>query len=148
MLRYLKNLTDRRDRGVDLDDQLYDPELQTAIDAMNVEDTPSNRKALYEVLSKTTYCLPRSGAADGEAPSVMATVTPEGAIALPAFSDPNALQRWVRKPHSMQVVTADKLFEMAAARGFAEIRINPAGPAGGTLTRDQYTSLAKGLLPE
>ena len=129
------------------DNHLYNEELQRAIEAVTLNNTTATRRALYEVLRSLTYCLPTSGPAEGDTQSLMLTKNEAGEIVLPVFSDPNALHRWEQNPHSMLVLTADKLFELAVANDFDELLINPAGPAGGKLTRLEYRCLAQGILP-
>jgi hypothetical protein len=135
------------DDDTTVDDELYNQDLQAAITAVTKDNSHENRQELYRILMRLSYCIPLSSPAEpGNSQPLTVTKNENGEVVLPAFSDPNALHRWVHPP-SMLVMTADKLFETAIANDFAEILINPAGPAGGKLTREEYTALSRGIIP-
>jgi hypothetical protein len=126
---------------------LLNEDLQIAIEAVTADDNTHNRRKVYEILLKSALCVPSSGTKKGKS-RITATQNEEGELALPAFSDPVALRRWDPDSKSMLVMTAEKLFQMAVDNDFAEIQLNPAGPAGGKLTPQEFRLLAKGLIPE
>lgn len=128
-------------------ERLMNEELQQAIEAVETDNTSTNRCKLYEILLQTTFCLPSSGSGEGTS-QVSGVQNEAGELALAVFSDPAALRRWKPDAASMLVMPAEKLFEVAIEKGFAEILINPAGPAGGKLARHEFTRLAQGVIPE
>lgn len=128
-------------------DGLLNEDLQQAIEAVTGNDTPASRQKLYQVLLETTFCLPSSGAGEGTS-QITATQNEAGEMVLAAFSDPVALRRWEPDTNSMLVMPSQKLFELAVENGFDEILINPAGPAGGKLTKPEFARLAQGVIPE
>jgi len=131
----------------DTHEGLMNEELQAAIEAVTAENTSEHRRVLYEILLETTFCLPAFGS-DEDTSQISATQNENGEMVLAAFSDPAALRRWEAKPESMMVMPAAQLFEMAIENDFAEILINPAGPAGGKLSKQEFTQLAQGEFPE
>jgi hypothetical protein len=127
-------------------DRLLNEDLHCAIAAVAAEPTVENRRKLYELLSKITYCVPsnKSGA-DGL--TIVASQNEQGEKVMVAFSDPCALKRWLPNPPAFLAIPAPKLFEIMLHNDFAEVLINPAGPAGGKLSRAEVERLACGEMP-
>ena len=153
-MNFLKRLFARREPETDLFNpeihaELMNPELQQAIEAVTANNTSTTRRKLYEVLLETTFCIPSSASDDKEGTSqISATQNEAGELVLVAFSDPAALRRWEQNPEAMLVMPAQQLFQLALDNNFAEILINPAGPAGGKLARHEFARLAQGVIPE
>lgn len=126
--------------------ELMNPELQRAIEAFRHSRSVEDHRELYRVLLSLTYCVPTSGG-EGESRTISALKNEADELTLAAFSDPAALQRWTEGAQSMLVMTAEKLFEFALENNFREIRINPAGPVGGSLSHAEFALLAKGEIP-
>ena len=131
----------------DTHEGLMNEDLQEAIETVTANNTPENRRKLYEILLEATFCLPSSGS-DENTSEISATQNENGELALVAFSDPAALRRWEAEPKSMLVMRAEQLFQVATENDFAEILINPAGPTGGKLAKHEFTRLAQGVIPE
>jgi len=131
----------------DVNDDLYDAELQAAMTAVAENDTPENRRDLYRILLKINYIVALAAPSENGEAQMLLTKNREGDTVLPTFTDPGALRRWADAA-SMLVMTAQKFFELAVERDYVEVHVNPAGPAGGKLTRAEYTALAKAEMPE
>lgn len=154
-MNFLKKLFSRRNNlddmfSPELHDGLMNEELQAAIEDVAANDTSDNRRKVYELLRDTTFCLVNSSTAETaeDEMSIAATQNEAGELVMVAFTDPAALRRWEPKPQAMLVMPAEKLFEIAIENNFAEILINPAGPAGGKLAKHEFMRLAQGVIPE
>lgn len=126
-------------------DGLFDEDLQAAIEAVTEDASEENRRHLFEVLLKATFCLSISEE-DGSS-SVTAIKNEHGDIALVAFTDPPCLKRWTGEATNMMVLPGQKLFAFVLENNFAEVQINPAGPIGGRIPRFECELLAEGKIP-
>jgi hypothetical protein len=127
-------------------DRLLNEDLHRAMEAVAKDPTAEHRRRLYEWLAKITYCVP-SNNHDAGGLTISASRNERGEMVMVAFSDPCALKRWLPNPPEFLAVAAWKLFEIMLENGFAEIVINPAGPAGGKLSRSEVERLARGEIP-
>ncbi|MEZ6139560.1 MAG: SseB family protein [Zavarzinella sp.] len=127
-------------------DRLLNEELHCAIEAFTAEPTVENRRNFYLLLSTSNYCVPSSNN-DAGGTTITASQNEQGELTLVAFSDPCALKRWQPNSPEFLVFTASKLFETILEYGIMEVIINPAGPAGGKLTRADVELMAQGKLP-
>jgi hypothetical protein len=129
-------------------DRLLNEELHQAIEAAAADNTPEHRRRVYQLLLDTEYCVPSAGGTgEGESLTITATENSTGERVLIVFTDPCALNRWAPDRPAFAVLRADRLFELVLENGFVQVQINPAGPAGGQLSRAEVESLAQGVIP-
>lgn len=128
-------------------DRLANEELHQAIEAAAADPTPENRRRVLQLLLTIVYCVPTAGGSEGNRRTFLAIENEAGERVLMAFTDPFALKRWVSNPPAFIAMTAVKLFELVLENDFVQVRINPAGPAGGQLSRGDVEQLARGVIP-
>lgn len=129
-------------------DRLLNEELHQAIEAATAIPTPENRRQLFRLLLTIVYCIPSAGGSgEGRPLTITASENEAGERVLMAFSDPCALKRWAPNPPAFVTLTAVKLFELVLENDFVLVCINPAGPAGGQLSRAEVEQLARGVIP-
>ncbi len=120
-----------------------------------LEDTPAQRKALFELLVARLLLVatPPSDrevgawtAQPGDTLSFVTLQTDDGPV-WPVFTSEEALLSWRPEGSRFAEIPARALFEMAAANGTARIDINPASGIRGSIVRREIEALARGRLP-
>jgi hypothetical protein len=121
-------------------------DLLTAIRDVSERDDTATRTALYVALLDATLLLPSEPDAGGEH---LFTTPPgaDGAWKLLAFTDPAAAARWRAGGVELLERSARDVFAAAVTSPTSAILLNVAGPAGGELTRREFSALAEGVMP-
>lgn len=127
-------------------------DLLAAIRAVSERDDPASRGDLYAALLGSTLLLPTEPGADeaAAADGLHLFTTPpdaDGSWKLLAFTDPTAAAEWRSEGVRLVPRTAREVFAVAVGSPTSAILLNVAGPAGGELTRREFTALAEGTLP-
>lgn len=134
-------------------------QLVAAMAAVVKHDVPLTRRALYEALLESTLILPTveetelTSAQPGEDDDFgldLRLLTYEGEDGSPlliAFTDENAVLAWNPEGISYVALSGPDLFTLADYNEISEIILNPAGPVGGRILRQEVESLARGELP-
>lgn len=143
-------------------EKIENPRLLKAMSAVALNDSPATRKQLYSELLRAVFILPTPGVSGRPGPQTSDGKTTIQIIGIkdannvdvtPAFTDYEALRNWDPNTPSI-ALKAGALFEMLVPLAFQEIVINPFDPRrkmlrpGGRITRREFESLAKGVLPE
>jgi hypothetical protein len=121
-------------------------ELLTAIRGVSEHDDPATRTALYAALLGATLLLPSEpGAGEGH----LFTTPPgeDGSWKLLAFTDRGAATAWRAEGVELLARPARDVFAAAVTSPTSAILLNVAGPAGGELTRREFSALAEGSMP-
>jgi hypothetical protein len=131
---------------------LENRELVAAIRSVAERDDAGTRERFYASLLESTLLLPTDPEADGDARTdgLRLFTTPpgdDGSWKLLAFTDTEAATAWRRNGVTLTSRPAKELFAFAVASPTSGIVLNPAGPAGGELTRREFTTLAEGSIP-
>lgn len=147
---------------VDLE-KLHNGALLKAIDATALDNSPENRKRLYNVLLDVLFLVPiaeipanvEAGAwtATGDDPLQFRLLqNREGNKLFPVFSDLEALRNWDPNTPYIGMKSVD-LFKVILRTDADQIVINPFDPIrkmirpGGTLTRQEFQLLAENRIP-
>lgn len=143
-------------------ERIENPRLLKVMHAVALNDSPATRKQLYSELLRAVFILPtpeisgRPGLQTSDGQTMIQIVGIKDANNLdvtPAFTDYEALWNWDPNTPSI-AIKAVALFEMLVPLAFQEIIINPFDPRrkmirpGGRVTRREFESLAKGVVPE
>jgi hypothetical protein len=132
--------------------------LIKAIMKVSMQDTPQTRQALYEVLSKSTFLVPtaahpqslQTGNQILQQDTPVQLVTTQNAQGKPSFlvfTDEKSLLTWKPQGSAYVAMEASNFFPIALENNVASILVNPAGPIGGEITRQEIEFLAeKGML--
>jgi hypothetical protein len=121
-------------------------ELLSAIREVSERDDAVTREALYEALLDANLVLPaKQGADEGH----LFTTPPaeDGSWKLLAFTDADAAAAWRAEGVDLTTRPARDVFAAAVTSPTSAILLNVAGPAGGELTRREFTALAEGSMP-
>jgi SseB protein N-terminal domain/SseB protein C-terminal domain len=127
-------------------------ELVAAIRSVAERDDAGARESFYSALLGSTLLLPTDPEAAGDAPTdgLRLFTTPpgdDGSWKLLAFTDAEAATAWRHDGVRFTSRPAKELFAFAVASPTSAIVLNPGGPAGGELTRREFTTLAEGSIP-
>lgn len=127
-------------------------ELLSAIRSVAERDDAKSRQRFYTALLGCTLLLPtdEEPAGGGQADGVRLFTTPpadDGSWKLLAFTDDQAARAWRPDGARLTSMPARELFALAIASPTSAIVLNPAGPAGGELTRREFATLAEGSIP-
>ena len=136
------------------------PELLTAMETIAQQDSPQNRRVLYDALINSQLLVPIAkplhnpdrtglqqviGTTDVE---FIVASNKQNQNALLAFTDEQAVSAWKSENSSYIASNAQDLFQMALEMNVAAIVLNVAGPtARGELMRWEIQSLAVGVIP-
>ena len=136
------------------------PELLTAMEAIAQQDSPDNRRSLYDALINSQLLVPITKPLHNPARTglqqVIGTTDVEFIVvtnqqtqtALLAFTDEQAVKAWKPENSNYIASNAPDLFQMALEMNVAAIVLNVAGPtARGELMRWEIQSLAAGVIP-
>jgi hypothetical protein len=127
-------------------------ELLAAIRSVAERDDAETRGTFYAALLGSTLLLPTDPDAEeaAEADGLRLFTTPpaeDGSWKLLAFTDAQAASAWKSDGVTLTSRPARELFAFAIASPTSGIVLNPAGPAGGELTRREFAALAEGSIP-
>lgn len=143
--------------------QVENPRLLKAMHEVALDDTPEKRRTVYAELLAAVLLVPTpettfppgAHVADGTMSfQIIGIKDASGKDVTPAFTDDEALRNWDSKTASVGLRAADYFKMVASIPAFQEIVINPfvAGRKmirpGGRVTRREFESLAKGVLPD
>jgi hypothetical protein len=128
-------------------------------------DSPETRQALYEAMQKAWFLVPQSDAAsaavapgkhtsDGSMRISLPILNDgKGVKVLPTFTDEEALAHWRHEPTPYIALQGASFFKIVVQSDTEDIAVNPPPPgkppvrAGGRITRDEFRTLAEGLIP-
>jgi hypothetical protein len=110
-------------------------ELVAAIEAVAASDNQFTRRALFETLRRAELVL----AVEGE--ELVLAIGEDDEAYVPAFSDVGAMRVAFPGAYDPRLEPATVVFELVLAGDCAGLALNPAGPIGGILTRDDVASL-------
>lgn len=122
-------------------------ELLAAIRAVSARDDAETREAFYVSLLGSTLLLPKPLDAAGDAHLFTTPPAEDGSWKLLAFTDPTAAAAWQADGVELMSRPAREVFAAAVSSPTSGILLNVAGPAGGELTRREFTALAEGTIP-
>ena len=111
-------------------------ELVAAIEAVAANDNQVTRRALFETLRVSQLVLAVEGA------ELVLAIGEDEEAYVPAFTDVAAMRAAFPDAYDPRVEPAAVVFELALAGDCAGVAINPAGPIGGIIPRDDVRSLA------
>jgi len=137
------------------------PELLNAMETIAKQDSPENRRTLYDAILNSQLLVPVAkplgnpnmtglqqvlGTTDVE---FIVVTNKHDQTALLAFTDEHAVKAWKSADNFYIASNAPDLLQMALEMNVAAIVLNVAGPtARGELMRWEIRSLAAGVLPE
>ena len=117
---------------------LGNAELVAAIEAVAARDNQVTRRALFETLQRAELVL----AVEGK--ELVLAIGEDDQSYLPAFTGVAAMRTAFPSAYDPRLEPASVVFELVLAGDCAGLAINPAGPIGGILTRQDVASLAEG----
>ncbi len=111
------------------------------------QDTPENRRALFELLLDATLTAaaidkPPTGAEQG-----LAMLEGKDGPVLPVFTGVDALRAWRPTGYTAVAVPGRTLFDMAVRYNASRIEVNPASMPRGWISRIEIAALARGRIP-
>jgi hypothetical protein len=109
-----------------------------AIEAVAANDNQVTRKALFHILRASDLVL----ALEGE--ELVLAIGEDDQVYVPAFTDVAAMRAAFPDVYDPRVEKATVVFELVLAGDCAGLAINPAGPIGGILPRDDVANLVDG----
>ena len=140
--------------------------LPAAMMAVAKDDSPQNRRALYQTMLNTWFVVPTkeephdkpgfSAVPENVSDSFSLEHNSEGQLVVVAFTDEEALRNW-QKRIPWIALQGTAFFQAVANTEAEEIVINPYEPAnpeskmirpGGIVTRWEFEMLAEGKIPE
>jgi len=130
--------------------------LERALHDLAQTDTPERRRAFYDLIKQSTLILAtphenpenRVRVSDGTLQiGFIATTDSNQKSAMLAFTSEAALLAWRPAGCAYTTLSSRVLFQTALQKEMETIILNPSGPAGGYLTRMEFTALAEGLFP-
>jgi hypothetical protein len=149
-------LLDERFLGQDLG--VTNPQLLSALHAMEDSNTLENRKAVYRALMQSTLMLPvtesvvdqlasKVGLSFEESTLRLITRQNEsGDLLLLAFTDQDAMAAWRSDVNRYIALEGQELFSLALQNEVSEIIVNLAGPVSKRITRYEIIALALGKM--
>jgi hypothetical protein len=122
-------------------------DVEAAMRRVAEQDTPENRRALFELLLEASLTAaavdtPPPGAEQG-----LAMLESKDGPVLPVFTGVDALLAWRPTGYTPVPVPARTLFDMAARYDAARIEVNPASMPRGWISRTEIAALAQGQIP-
>ena len=123
-------------------------EVEAAMRRVAEQDTPENRRALFELLLEASLTAaavdtPPPGAEQG-----LAMLESKDGPVLLVFTGVDALLAWRPTGYTPVPVPACTLFDMAARYDVARIEVNPASMPRGWISRTEIAALAQGQIPQ
>jgi len=132
-------------RGADA--ALQEREVEAAMRRVADQDTPENRRALFELLLDATLTAAAIDNPSTEAERGLAMLEGQDGLVLPVFTAVDALRAWRRTGYTPVAVPGRTLFEMAVRYDAARIEVNPASIPRGWISRTEIAALASGRIP-
>lgn len=120
------------------------PGLLEAMRAAAEVSDESRRRAIHAELLGSTPIVPLREEESG-APELRAARGRDGRPIVLAFTDAAALEAWATEPLRFAVMGGTELVRFAMENDAAGLALNPAGPHGGTLTRQELAALAESI---
>ncbi len=112
-------------------------ELVAAIEAVAANDNQFTRRGLFETLRRAELVL----AVEGE--ELVLAIGEDDEVYVPAFTDVAAMRAAFPHAYEPRVEPASVVFDLVLGGDCAGLALNPAGPIGGILTRQDVASLAE-----
>ncbi|HSH61409.1 MAG TPA: SseB family protein [Acidimicrobiales bacterium] len=112
-------------------------ELVAAVEAVAAKDNQVTRRALFETLRHAELVL----ALEGE--ELVLAIGEDDEVYVPAFTDVAAMRAAFPGAYDPRLEPATVIFELVLGGDCAGMALNPAGPIGGILTRDDVASLVE-----
>jgi hypothetical protein len=112
-------------------------ELVSAIEAVAARDNQVTRKALFEALKRSQLVL----ALEGE--ELVLAIGEDDFTYVPAYTDVASMRAAFPDAYDPRTEPASVVFELVLGGDCAGLAINPAGPIGGILTREDVESLSE-----
>ncbi len=149
-------LLDERFLGRELG--ITNPQLLSALHAMQDRDSLDNRKAVYRALMESTLMLPVTESVMDKLASEVGLTFEEstlrlitrqdesGELLLLAFTDQDAMAAWRPEVNRYIALEGQELFSLALQNQVSEVIVNPAGPVSKRLTRYEIIALALGKI--
>ena len=122
-------------------------EVEGAMRRVAAQDTPENRRALFELLLAATLLAATANTSSSGVEQGLATIAGEDGPALPVFTRIEALHAWRPDGYDPVALTGRTLFETAARYKTAKIEVNPASVPRGWISRTEIEALAHGQVP-
>ena len=113
-------------------------ELVAAIEAVAANDNQLTRRALFETLRTAELVLALEGA------ELVLAIGEDDQAYVPVFTDVAAMRSAFPHAYEPRMEPASVVFELVLSGDCAGLAINPAGPIGGILSRQDVASLAEG----
>ncbi len=110
--------------------------LVAAIEAVAADDNQATRKALFEALRQSQLVVALEGR------ELVLAVGEDEQLYLPAFTDVAALRAAFPDAYDPRVEPSATVFQLVLAGDCVGLALNPAGPIGGILTRQDVETLA------
>ncbi len=110
-------------------------ELVAAIEAVAANDNQVTRQALFHILRASQLVL----ALEGD--ELVLAIGEDEEVYVPAFTDVGAMRAAFPDQYDPRVEAAQVVFELVMGGECAGLAINPAGPIGGILPRDDVATL-------
>jgi hypothetical protein len=110
-------------------------ELVAAVEAVAAKDNQVTRRALFETLRRAELVLAVEGA------ELVLAIGEDDEAYVPAFTDVGAMRAAFPSAYDPRLEPAPVVFELVLGGDCAGLALNPAGPIGGILTRDDVSSL-------
>lgn len=118
------------------------PRLSTAMRQAAESGDPAARAGVLAELGDSALIVPIRDGQDGE-PEVRAALSPGGEPLLLAFTEEEALRAWASGPVRWASIRGADLSAFAEANSAAGLALNPAGPHGGEVSREEIARLAE-----
>ena len=112
-------------------------ELVAAIEAVAARDNQVTRRALFETLRRSELVL----AVEGR--ELVLATGEDGEAYVPAFTDVAAMRAAFPHAYDPRMEPASVVFELVLGGDCAGLALNPAGPIGGIVPRDDVASLVE-----
>jgi hypothetical protein len=122
-------------------------EVEAAMRRVAEQDTPGNRRALFELLLGATLTAAAIDNPPTQAELGLAMLEGKDGLVLPVFTAVDALRAWRPTGYTPVAVPGRMLFEMAARYDAARIEVNPASVPRGWISRTEIAALASGRIP-
>lgn len=121
--------------------------IDAAMRRVAEQDTPENRRALFERLLDATLIAPAvENAPSGSQPALAMLEGKDGPV-LAVFTGVDALHAWRPTGYTPVAVSGRTVFETAARFQAARIEVNPASVPRGWISRTEIAALAEGRVP-
>lgn len=145
--RFRKRGTDARYEKALESLELMRPGFVDAVKAATENDCEQTRLAVHRVILSGSLWYPVERTSEDRG-TLRAFHLPNGGVALPVYTEPESMAldgQW--REGSTMISAAPLVFQMAEENGVDEVHINPAGPAGVAICKEEIPFLALGRSP-